>query len=88
MTILDTLGLIGSIALGICNLPQAILSYKNQSSKGISLYTLIIGFLGCATLFLYFLLKLPNEIFLIFNYLFNMACLSTILYYYFWGKNV
>ena len=86
MTNLDAIGLIGSIALGICNLPQAILSVKRQSSEGVSPLTVVIGWGGCFCLFIYLLLKLPNEIFLMLNYLVNLACLSTIFYYGFGKK--
>ncbi len=62
MTNLDAIGLIGSIALGICNLPQAILSVKRQSSEGVSPLTVVIGWGGCFCLFIYLLLKIHKII--------------------------
>jgi uncharacterized protein with PQ loop repeat len=87
MSSLDIIGLIGSIALGICNLPQAYHSYKNKSSYGVSPVTVIIGLIGCFSLFIYMLIKLPNEIFLILNYLVNLAALVTIFCYGFGKKD-
>lgn len=75
----EILGWIGSILLAFCALPQAIDSFKNKSSYGITWGLLLMwGFGEIFTLIYVFpMMKWA----LIFNYLANLLFLAVIIYY-------
>lgn len=82
---IDIIGWLGSIFFSICALPQAIKSYKEKSSKGISKSFMILWFLGEVLTLIYILLT-TVQIPLIVNYVFNLICLSVVAYYIQWFK--
>lgn len=82
---IEMLGWIGALMLGICALPQAIFSYRNKDSSGISLSFLML-WLGGEVLTLVYILATTMQLPLVVNYLFNILCLSVILFYWRKGK--
>lgn len=83
MTIIEIMGWAGALMLGICALPQAISSYRNKDSSGISLSFLML-WLGGEVLTLLYIVSTSMQLPLVVNYLFNILCLSVILFY--WRK--
>ena len=73
---LQTIGWLGSIFLAICGLPQAILSYKQGHSNGISLGFLLLWTLGEIFTLIYIAPTLDGP--LLFNYISNLIFLSVI----------
>ena len=76
---IELIGWIGSICLALCGLPQAILSIKTKSSKGISLGMLILWQLGECTTLIYIIAHRNYP--LLLNYIFNIIIVSIIFYY-------
>ena len=77
--ILQFLGWLGSILLAFCALPQALASFKNKSSEGVTWGLLIMWGLGEIFTFIYVFPKM--DIPLLFNYLANIFFLLVILFY-------
>jgi len=80
---IDLLGWIGSICLGLCALPQAYHSWKTKSSAGLSLSFLVLWILGEIATLIYILCT-TIQIPLIVNYSVNLICLLIIVKY--WKK--
>lgn len=76
---LEIIGWIGSIAFALCGLPQAILSYKQGHSNGISWGFIGLWFLGEICTLIYVIPK--NHWPLIFNYVGNIIFAGIIIYY-------
>ena len=77
----------GSILLAACGAPQALRSYTQRSTVGISPLFLWMWFLGEVFTLFYVLLEkfsLP----LLLNYAVNIGFISVIIYYYYFPKNV
>lgn len=79
---IEAIGWMGAICFAICALPQAIKSYKDKSSAGISFAFLFLWTVG-EVLTLTYILLTTMQLPLIVNYVFNLACLAVILWYYF-----
>ena len=79
---IEAIGWVGAACFAVCALPQAIKSYKEKSSKGISLLFLFLWVVG-EVLTLIYILKTSKQWPLIINYVFNLMCLVVIIYYYF-----
>lgn len=78
---IEFLGWIGALCLGMCAIPQAIHSWRTKSSAGLSLVFLLLWIGGEVATLAYILLttvQLP----LIVNYVINLVCLLIILKYY------
>ena len=73
------LGWLSALFLGICGLPQALHSFKNKSSEGISSAFIWTWFLGEIAGFFYVLPK--GDMPLIVNYSANCIFTGIILYY-------
>lgn len=73
------IGWIGSACLALCGLPMVIKTYKEGHANGVSLYFLLLWFIGEVLSLIYSLDKdvLP----LLFNYGFNILFISIVLYY-------
>jgi len=77
---MEAIGWIGSICFSICAVPQAYQSYKQGNSNGLSHYTLILWMVGEICTLMY----VSSTLFswsLVINYMFNLLCLSVIIYY-------
>lgn len=72
-------GWLGSILLAFCGLPQAIESYKNKCSIGVTWGLIIMWFFGELFTFIYIFPKLDMP--LLFNYSINILFISVIGYY-------
>jgi len=75
---MELIGWLGALMLGICALPQAITSYRTKDSSGISLSFLLL-WLGGEVLTLIYIVSTTMQLPLIFNYLFNILCLAVII---------
>lgn len=84
MSIFEIMGWLGSICLAVCGIPQAIQSYKDKHSEGISNGFLILWSLGeiFALAYVYDKLDLP----LLLNYATNIFILAVIIYYKMYPK--
>ena len=76
---METLGWIGSILLAFCGLPQAIESYKQKCSHGLTWGFILMWFSGELLTLAYVIPKLDLP--LLFNYVTNIIFLSIIIYY-------
>jgi uncharacterized protein with PQ loop repeat len=76
---LEIFGWLGSVLLAFCGLPQAIESYQNKNSDGLTWgFLLMWGFGEVFTfVFIFPTMMLP----LVFNYTANLIFISIILYY-------
>jgi uncharacterized protein with PQ loop repeat len=80
ISIVNLIGSIGAFMLAICGLPQAIESFKQKNSDGVSTLFITLWFVG-EILLLYYVTKTSGDIILIINYLFNLLIVSVIGYY-------
>jgi len=76
---LDFFGWIGSILLSFCGLPQAIDSFKNKSSQGVTWGLILMWLFGELFTLIYVFPK--SDFPLIFNYATNIIFISIIGYY-------
>ena len=76
---MEFIGWIGSILFAICAIPQAIQSYKQKHSNGVSKLFLTLWLLGEIFTTIYVFPK--HDIPLLFNYAVNFACVLVISYY-------
>lgn len=74
------IGIIGSLMLALCGLPQAIQSIKTKSSAGVNSLFLWLWGIGEILLIIY-VLKTSNDFILLVNYLFNVLIIGVIAYY-------
>lgn len=81
MTKLDRIGWIGSICFAICGLPQAIASWQQGHSDGISWLFLGLWFTGEVLTLIYVMPKRQWP--LIFNYVCNLVFIAIVMYYKF-----
>ncbi len=79
MTGLEIVGWIGSILFAICGIPQALQSYKQKHSHGISKAFLMMWLAGELLTMAYIFPKQDYP--LLFNYSVNIACLAVICWY-------
>jgi uncharacterized protein with PQ loop repeat len=77
---IETIGWIGSLCFALCGLPQAIQSFRTKSSEGINSGMLALWTLGEVLTLVYITLTTVQWP-LIANYVFNLACLTVIIYY-------
>lgn len=77
---LEFLGWIGSFALAICALPQAIQCIKTKSAEGVSPYFLILWWTG-EIITLVYIICTTMQWPLIVNYIFNIACITVIMFF-------
>lgn len=76
---LETAGWLGGALLAACGLPQAIKSYRQKHSYGLSLWFLLMWLLGEILVLAYVLPKWHWP--LILNYTANIILVAVILYY-------
>lgn len=77
---INYIGILGSILLAICSLPQVYQSVKTKSSEGISSMFLLLWGLGEALIIVYVLGTTRDPILLV-NYFFNFLFVAIIAYY-------
>ena len=84
LTLFEMMGWLGSIALAICGLPQALQSFKEKNSNGISWGFVLLWAFGelFALAYVYNRLDLP----LLLNYATNILIVGIILYYKIYPK--
>lgn len=78
---IETIGWMGAICFAFCALPQAIQSFRTKSSQGINGYFLLLWVVG-EVLTLIYILGTTVQLPLVFNYVFNLACLAVIVRYW------
>lgn len=81
MTFVDTMGWIGSVALLICSLPQAVKSVKQGHSEGLSPLMLWLWLIGMVAMLIYFI---PLQLWPpVISYAFNLFVASVIIWFYY-----
>jgi MtN3 and saliva related transmembrane protein len=75
----EIIGIIGSVCLAFCALPQAIKSIKEKNSNGVSIWLLILWGIGEVCLLIYAIPLMSVPIFL--NTISNLVFLGIIGYY-------
>ena len=79
--LVELIGWIGHLLFAFSAIPQAILSYKQGHSKGLSAGLLAMWFFGEFSALIFGLYKnLPIQV--ILNYILNFSCLLVIIRYY------
>ena len=81
---LEIIGWVGAFLLATCGLPQAIKSWRQKHSYGLSLWFLLMWMAGEVLVLIYVLPKWHWP--LIFNYTTNIVFVTIILYYKLWPK--
>ena len=87
MLTIEIIGWIATAFFAISALPQSIKSVIDGHSKGMSLLTLLFWYFGEVLMLWYTLVKYPNDLILIINYVGNIILLSVILKYKFFPRN-
>jgi uncharacterized protein with PQ loop repeat len=78
---IEVLGWVGGALLALCGLPQAIKSWKDGHSDGISDSFLWMWFIGEVFLLIYILFKHGLDLPLVANYLINLFFIVIIIKY-------
>lgn len=78
------LGWIGAICFIVCAVPQAVLCIKQGHTKGLSLWFLLLWFIGEVTYTLAVLLEYGLVLWLLSSYIAGILSLFVIGRYYFW----
>jgi len=73
------IGWLGSVLFALCGLPQAIQSYKQKHSNGLTWMFLLMWFFGEVFTFAYVLPKMDYP--LLANYVVNFAFLIVIIWF-------
>ena len=81
---MEYIGWIGSILFAICGLPQALQSFKQGHSNGLTWSFLLMWFFGELFTLIYIIPKQDWP--LIFNYTMNMGFLLVILKFKIWKR--
>lgn len=81
---MNALGWLGSIALALCGLPQAIECYRKGNSRGLSWAFLLLWFFG--ELFTLAYVWDKSDIPLIVNYVANIGLLLVMLKFKLWER--
>lgn len=84
---LEIIGWIGATLFALCAVPQSYHSWKTGRSDGLSLLFLGMWFLGEVLTLIYTVIKAPDALPLIGNYMMNMGLLCVILKYKFWPRS-
>ena len=77
---MDTIGWVGNSLLAICGLPQALKSFKNGHSKGISYLFLWSWYIGEWLAFMYHL-GVSDKYPQILNYVFNLVFITIVIWF-------
>jgi uncharacterized protein with PQ loop repeat len=77
----DVIGWIGSICFAICGIPQAWQCIKQGHAKGISPLFLALWFAGEVCYILGVYIQFGFVLWMMVNYLFNVALVSIMIYY-------
>lgn len=81
----EIIGYIGSLCFAICGLPQAIKSWKDGNSEGLTVSFLVLWLLG-EVFTIWYVLDTNKEIPLLMNYSFNILLLLIIGKYKIWPR--
>jgi uncharacterized protein with PQ loop repeat len=82
--VVEVIGWIGALFLAVCAAPQAYKSYVEKKTEGVSITFLSLWYLG-EVLTLIYICFTSVQIPLVINYVFNILCLTVIIYY--WRKD-
>ena len=80
---IELLGIIAAISFAISAVPQAIKSWKEGHSRGMSLATIILWMVGEAAMLVYVLGMYPGDLILLLNYATNTLMVGIITWYAF-----
>ena len=82
---IEVIGWIGSLCFSLCVVPQCISCYKDKHAQGISVWFLLLWFVGEILSAVYVILTIHSAP-IILNYAVNFCGLLIIIYYKIWGK--
>jgi uncharacterized protein with PQ loop repeat len=82
---MELIGWIGSVMLALCAVPQAVQSYRQKHSHGISSLMIILWFVGEVFTTIYILPK--DDYPLLLNYAVNILCIGVIGWYKYYPIN-
>lgn len=77
---IDIIGWIGAVCFALCAVPQMVTTIRLGNAEGISGLFLLLWTSGEVAMIIYVLGSSADPI-LLFNYLFNLICLSVIIKY-------
>ena len=81
----EIFGILSTLAFATCAMPQVVECWKNKHAHGVSIWFLILWFLG--ELFgMIYMIEVKNIIIFV-NYIINMICTIIIAYYKVWPKD-
>lgn len=82
---MEVIGWVGSLAFGLCAIPQALKSMVDGHSEGVSWGLLVLWFIGevCTLIYVYPKGHLP----LIVNYIMNIIFVAIIIKYKIWRRS-
>lgn len=80
MGIVELIGIIGATMLALCGLPQAVKSFQDKHSDGLSWGFLLMWGIG-EILVLFYVLMTSADLILITNYVVNLIIGGVIVYY-------
>ena len=86
MSAIDLLGLVAAVAFGLCAVPQAVKSYKDGITTGMSRLFLTLWSIGEICMLSYVSLT-SQDPYLLANYVCNGLCLSVIVWFYLYPRN-
>lgn len=85
---IEIIGWIATVFFAISAAPQAFKAIKEGHSKGLSVITLILWYLGEWLMFWYAIVRYPTDYILLINYFANIILLSIIVKYKFFPRKV
>ena len=80
MANMETIGWVGNSLLAICGFPQAMKSFKNGHSKGVSYWFLWTWFIGEMLAFTYHL-GVSDKVPQVLNYVLNLMFISVVIWF-------
>lgn len=84
---INLLGTVGALAFGLCGFPQAIKSFKDGHSQGISTFMIALWMLGAVSMFVYVTVKYL-DVMLMINYVVNMGVAGVMGWFKIWPRKV
>lgn len=83
---METVGYIGAFLLAICALPQAVMSWRQGHSRGLSHGFLLSWYVGELCMLSFVIETVGPHGPLYYNYLLNAALLTIIVKYKYWER--
>jgi len=82
------IGLVGSLLLCFCGLPEVWKAFKNKNANGLTTLFVVLWALGEVFTLTYVIIEHPKDIPLLLNYIFSGIVISIIFFYKFKEKTI